>query len=86
VVGPEIPIRIAPLNVVGPFVASTPYGKRFSQADINAAYREEFTRIGYRPNVSWVRPITCDDSEPEHHPFAELGHPVPARDVGALQP
>ena len=75
-VGDEIPIRIAPLNVVGLAVVNTPYGKRFRQAAINAAYRLEFERVGPRPNVRWMRPIPCEGSEPDHHPFAEMRYPA----------
>jgi hypothetical protein len=69
----DIPVRFAPLNVVNPAVSGTPYGQRFSQPEINTAYLREFARVGARPNVTWVRPISFPGSEPEHHPFAQLG-------------
>ena len=71
-VGDDIPVRFAPLNVINSAVAATPYGRRFRQPEINAAYRREFERVGIRPNVTWVRPISFPGSEPEHHPFAQL--------------
>jgi hypothetical protein len=88
----DIPVRFAPLNVVNPLVVDTPYGRRFRQPEINDAYRREFERVGPLPNVAWVRPISCPGSEPEHHPFAELGeadrrpcneHPLPVPEVAA---
>jgi DNA repair photolyase len=67
-----IPVRFAPLNVIGAMVMDTPYARRFRQAEINAAYLREFDRVGPRPNVTWIRPISVEGSEPEHHPFAEM--------------
>ncbi len=72
-VDPAIAVRFAPLNVVNAASASSPYARRFDQAQINAAYRLEFERVGRDERTTWVRPVPYAASEPEHHPFARLG-------------
>ncbi len=72
-IGPGIAIRFAPLNVLAPKVAATPFGRRFSQRRINRSYLEAFREMGEVAGVSWLYPIPLDD-DLDHHPFDGLLH------------
>lgn len=56
-VPPRVPIRFAPLNVVSPLVAASPWGARYDQAQIDAAYLAARAEIGDRPHVYWALPV-----------------------------
>jgi len=70
----DISIVFGPLNVLWPAVAPSPYGKRFRQADINAAYDRESARIGRRR--------TSTGTHPSRARILSLSKPVLARSHG----
>jgi hypothetical protein len=52
-----VPIRFAPLNVISPVVAASPWGERYDQAEIDAAYLAARAEVGDRPHVYWALPV-----------------------------
>jgi hypothetical protein len=52
-----VPIRFAPLNVVSPVVAASPWGDRYDQAEVDAAYLAARAEVGDHPHVYWALPI-----------------------------
>lgn len=56
----HIDIRIGPLRVAGPHVRGTPFGRRYDQAEINAAYLAARDATPERPNVFWSQPSNLD--------------------------
>jgi DNA repair photolyase len=71
---PDVWTTFAPLNVLKPKVADTPFGRRFDQRDINEAYLREVVRVGPRDCVAWQHPIPLTPDEPVHHPFESLSY------------
>jgi hypothetical protein len=51
-----VPILIGALNVRAERVVDTPFGRRFTQADINEAFDVEYRRVGEQPGVQWLQP------------------------------
>jgi hypothetical protein len=56
----EIWVLVSPLNVRAPAVASSAFGRRWDQAEINAAYLAAFDAWSEQPSVSWLPPIPLE--------------------------
>jgi hypothetical protein len=81
-VGPGIRIRFAPLNVLSPMVARTPFGKRYDQREVNDAYLRDFQRVGASEDVIWQIPVELTAGAPVHNPFTTISPPVRAGAAG----
>lgn len=51
-----VPILIGAVNVRAERVADSPFGRRYSQAEINEAFAAEHRRVGEQPGVQWQQP------------------------------
>jgi DNA repair photolyase len=62
---PRIKVTVTPVRI-SPEVACTPFGRSFTQAEVNAAYEAEYRRwVGSRPNLHWSRPPSIGGEPPK---------------------
>lgn len=59
----RLPVCFGPLGVQSPTMAAHPLARRFTQAEINRAYRAEMARLGDRPGVAWQRPPWLNEAD-----------------------
>lgn len=70
-VGPGTTLRVTPARVADEHVRDTPFGRRYDQAEVNAAYLAEHERVGARHGLQWSPPPAVDGATP--HLSALLG-------------
>lgn len=70
-IGDDITICFGPLNVTSANVAASPYGRRFSQREVNERYLAARQSFGERRNVTWLTPIPLEARDAPH-PFTRL--------------
>jgi hypothetical protein len=60
---PRVPVTTTPLRVPD-HIRRTPFGRRYDQREINAAFRREYERVGEVARLVWSRPPAEDGSPP----------------------
>jgi len=77
-------VTVGPLNVRADPVLDTPIGRRFTQHEVNAAYVDEYRRVGDRHGVMWLRPLPVDGRHVHDDAFESIGRD--AVTAGGAQP
>lgn len=65
-----VPVIFGVLNVRDRHVRTTPYGRRFDQAEVNERYLEDHRRVGSSERVRWLEPVSPHG--PQHQAFRLL--------------
>ena len=79
----DVPITIGPLNTRSDSVLDSPFGRAYTQAEVNDAFVAEFHRVGEQPCVRWLWPIPLEGHHARHDALLPFNGEAPTVPVAA---